>query len=53
MGGTIQKGIVLAFGLATITSLILPGRQTVPVLGTIFGGFRGILATGMGTGKAV
>jgi hypothetical protein len=40
-------------GLAVITTLILPGRQTVPVLNSVFGGVRGLYATTMGTGKKV
>jgi hypothetical protein len=40
-------------GIALATTLILPGRQTAPVINA-FGNFaRGVLATAMGTGKRV
>ena len=34
--------------LATITSLILPGRQTVPVINALAGGFSSAIKVGMG-----
>lgn len=40
-------------GIAMVTTLILPRRQTVPVLNAAFGGTRGLFATAMGTGKQV
>jgi hypothetical protein len=50
---TLQKAITLTFGVALITVLTLPNRQTVPVANAVFNGSRGILATAMGTGKTV
>jgi hypothetical protein len=46
----IGMGII---GLATITTLILPKRQTPAVIDAFTRLFRGSLATAMGTGKAV
>lgn len=40
-------------GIAMVTTLILPGRQTVPVINAFTGLWRGSLATAMGTGKKV
>jgi len=48
-----QKYISLAFGLALVTTLILPKRQTVGVINATTGLIRGTLATAMGTGKRV
>lgn len=46
---TAQKLGMAVIGLAVITTLILPGRQTVPVVNA-FGAFtQGTLATAMGT----
>lgn len=44
---------VLIIGLALATTLTLPDRKTPQVLGVVFSGARGILATAMGTGKQV
>jgi hypothetical protein len=46
----IAMGIV---GVAMITTLILPKRQTPQVINAFAGLFRGSLATAMGTGKKV
>lgn len=44
-----QKVAMGVIGLAVITTLILPGRQTVPVINA-FGQFtQGTLGTAMGT----
>lgn len=49
-GEKIAAGVV---GIAMVTTLILPGRQTAKVV-TAFGNlFRGVLGTAMGTAKAV
>ena len=40
-------------GIAAVTTLVLPGRQTVGVINAVTGLFRGSLATAMGTGKKV
>lgn len=50
---TIQKGMTALFGIALATTLLLPNRQTPAVANAFLGGFRGILATAMGTGKTV
>lgn len=46
----IASGIV---GIALVTTLILPGRQTPAVINAFTNLFRGSLATAMGTGKKV
>lgn len=46
----IGMGFIL-IGMAT--AVLLPGRQTVPVIGAFTDFFRGSLATAMGTGKTV
>lgn len=40
-------------GVALITTLVLPGRQTPAVINAVTGLFRGSLATAMGTGRQV
>lgn len=50
---TANKFITMAFGLALVTTLILPKRQTVGVINAATGFMRGTLATAMGTGKQV
>jgi hypothetical protein len=40
-------------GIALATTLILPGRQTAPVINAGANFTRGVLATAMGTGKKV
>ncbi len=47
-----EKIASLIVGVALVTTLILPGRQTVPVLGAVGNLFQGSLATAMGTSKA-
>lgn len=48
-----QKIAMGVLGIALATTLLLPDRQTVPVLRTAAEGGRGILATAMGIGKKV
>lgn len=50
---TVEKYLTGLVGLALVTTLVLPGRQTASVInaGTSF--VRGTLATATGTGKAV
>lgn len=50
MGERIAMGIL---GIALATTLLLPGRQTVPAIGAVTNFTRGTLATAMGTGKKV
>lgn len=50
---TANKLLTMAFGIALVTTLILPKRQTPGVIGAVTGGLRGIMATAMGTGRAV
>lgn len=50
---TLQKLGVMTLGIALVTTLILPDRQTPQVLSVAFQGSRGILATAMGTGRQV
>jgi hypothetical protein len=40
-------------GLAMFTTAVLPDRQTAKVFDVVHKGFRGILATAMGTGQRV
>ena len=49
----VQKIVTGLFAIALVTTAILPGRQTVPVVNALTNLFRGSLATAMGTGKAV
>lgn len=49
----LQRIAVLIVMTGMITTALLPGRQTVPVLNAISNLFRGSLATAMGTGKRV
>lgn len=50
---TLQKfGMGIIF-IGMATALLLPGRQTVPVIGAFTDLARGTLATAMGTGKQV
>ena len=46
---TVQKFVGGLVGIALITTLILPGRQTVPVINAITGGGKGLFSTVMGT----
>lgn len=50
---TVQKSVTAIIGIALITTMILPNRQTPQVIGAFGSLFRGSLATAMGTGKAV
>ena len=50
---TVEKVAMGVIGVAMITTLVLPGRQTVPAINAFTGLFRGSLATAMGTGKKV
>lgn len=50
---TAQKVASGIIGIALVTTMILPGRQTPAVIAAITGLFRGSLATAMGTGRAV
>lgn len=50
---TIEKIAMGMIGIGMATTLILPGRQTVPVINALSGLFRGGLSTAMGTGKKV
>ncbi|MCI0688924.1 MAG: hypothetical protein L0Y54_17090 [Sporichthyaceae bacterium] len=50
---TAEKLGMAIIGVAMVTTLILPRRQTVPVITAAFNGARGFLATAMGTGKRV
>lgn len=45
---TIEKVAMGIVGIAMVTTLILPDRQTVPVLNASFGGFSQALKTAMG-----
>lgn len=46
---TVQKLGLAVISLGVITTLILPGRQTVPVLGAVTNLSTGVLGTAMGT----
>lgn len=48
-----QKIVSLFIGLGMVTTLVLPGRQTPQVVDAFARLGRGMLATAMGTGKAV
>lgn len=50
---TLQKLGTMVIGLGVITTLVLPGRQTAPVINAFTSLIRGTLATAMGTGKPV
>jgi hypothetical protein len=47
----LQKTIGLLLGIALATTLILPGRQTVPVINAGSNLAQGVLGTAMGTKK--
>lgn len=49
--GTVQKLGILVIGTAFVTTLILPGRQTVPVLGATGKLITGTLSTAQGTSR--
>lgn len=46
---TVQKLGTMIVGLAFVTTLILPGRQTVPVINAFSSFTQGTLGTAMGT----
>lgn len=46
-----QKFVGGIIAIAMVTTLILPKRQTVQVIGAISGLSRGLLATAMGTSR--
>jgi hypothetical protein len=50
---TIEKVLTGIIGVALVTTLILPRRQTPQVIQAAGNAFRGSLATAMGTGKRV
>lgn len=50
---TIEKFMMGVVGVALITTLILPKRQTPQVIKAATDFTRGTLATAMGTGKTV
>ena len=50
---TLEKFMMGVVGIALVTTLILPQRQTPPVIGAATGFVRGTLSTAMGTGKKV
>jgi hypothetical protein len=50
---TIEKVLMGIIGVAMVTTLILPRRQTPQVINAAGGAFRGALSTAMGTGKQV
>lgn len=50
---TVEKVAMGIVGIALVTTLLLPGRQTPAVINAFTGLFRGSLATAMGTGKQV
>lgn len=51
--GVAEKVAMGIVGIAMVTTLLLPGRQTPAVINAFTGLFRGSLATAMGTGKQV
>lgn len=48
-----QKFLMGVVAVAGLTAVLLPGRQTVPVIGALTDFVRGTVATAMGTGKVV
>lgn len=50
---TIEKFMAGLVGIALVTTLILPKRQTPQVINAATGFVRGTLSTAMGTGKTV
>lgn len=51
--GTAERIALAIVGVGFATTLLLPGRQTVPTINAFTNLFRGSLATAMGTGKKV
>lgn len=50
---TIEKVLMGIVGVAMVTTLVLPRRQTPQVINATGNAFRGSLATAMGTGRRV
>ena len=50
---SLEKVALAIVGVAMVTTLILPGRQTTRVIGASGTAFRQSLATAMGTGRRV
>jgi hypothetical protein len=48
---TVQKLGMGIIGIALVATLVLPGRQTVPVINAFSGFTTGTLSTAMGTHK--
>lgn len=51
--GSFEKIAMGIVGIAFVTTLLLPGRQTPQVINAFTNLTRGSLATAMGTGKSV
>jgi hypothetical protein len=51
--GSVERIAMAIVGIGFATTLLLPGRQTVPAIGAVTNLFRGSLATAMGTGKRI
>jgi hypothetical protein len=51
--GAAERIALAIVGVGFATTLLLPGRQTVPAIGAFTNLFRGSLSTAMGTGKKV
>jgi hypothetical protein len=49
--GTVEKIALAIVGVALVTTLVLPGRQTPKVIDAVSNLFRGSLATAMASGK--
>lgn len=47
--GTAQKAVVIGLGVAMVTTMVLPGRQTPAVVGALSRGATGVISTEMGT----
>lgn len=50
---TIEKFMMAIVGVALVTTMILPKRQTPQVINAATGFVRGVTSTAMGTGKSV
>jgi hypothetical protein len=50
---TVERVALAIVGVALVTTLILPNRQTPRVIGATGTAFRQSLATAMGTGRRV
>lgn len=49
MNSTFQKAVVIGLGVAMVTTMVLPGRQTPAVVGAFSRGATGVISTEMGT----